>query len=250
MNSDPINRTAIITGGTRGIGRSIAVKLGRLGYKLVLGYRTRDEAALETIGLCRDHGAEAVSVKCDISKRPGAQALVDCAVTQFGSVDVLVNNAGINIDLPLIDLGEEDWDVVVDTNMKGVFLCSQQAARVMLRQDRGGSIVNIGASTGIQGRKNGLNYCASKAGVLIMTKCLALELAPKIRVNCVIPGSTADCGPRKRSREEIKSKEAQIPLGRLGTPEEVAKAVAFVISDEATYITGQKILVDGGQFMF
>lgn len=250
MSDDLIGRTAIITGGARGIGRSIALKLGRLGYNLVLGYRTMDETALETVDLCRNYGSKAVLVKGDISNGSDARALVDCAVTHFGSVDVLVNNAGINIDKPLVDLAEEDWDAVVDTNMKGVFLCSQNAARVMLRQDQGGAIVNIGASTGIQGRINGLNYCASKAGVLIMTKCLALELAPKIRVNCVIPGSTADCGQRQRSQEYVKMKEAQIPLGRLGAPEDVAEAVSFVISDRAKYITGQKILVDGGQFMF
>jgi 3-oxoacyl-[acyl-carrier protein] reductase len=250
MKGDLIGRTAIITGGTRGIGRSIALKLGRLGYNLVLGYRTMDEIALETLALCRDDGIKAVLVKGDISNRSDAEALVDCAVARFRSVDVLVNNAGINIDKPMIDLAEEDWDAVVDTNMKGVFLCSQNAARVMLKQDRGGAIVNIGASTGIQGRRNGLNYCASKAGMLVMTKCLALELAPKVRVNCVIPGSTAGCGPRRRSQEYIKTKESLIPLGRLGAPEDVAEVVSFIISDGAKYITGQKILVDGGQFMF
>jgi 3-oxoacyl-[acyl-carrier protein] reductase len=250
MSENLINRTAIITGGTRGIGRSIALKLGKLGYNLVLGYRTMDEAASEAIALCRDSGADAVLVKGDVSKRVDACALVDCALTRFGSVDALINNAGINIDKPLFDLTEEDWDAVINTNMKGAFLCSQNAARVMLRQDQGGAIVNIGASTGIQGRKDGLNYCASKAGVLIMTKCLALELAPKVRVNCVIPGSIAGCGPHRRSQEYIKRKESLIPLGRLGAPEDVAEVVSFIISDGAKYITGQKILVDGGQFMF
>ena len=245
-----IGRTAIITGGTRGIGRSIALKLGSLGYRLVLGYRKSDETALETIAFCRDQGVEAVLVKGDISLGADARALIDCALTRFGSVDVLINNAGLNIDKPLTDLTEDDWDAVVDTNMKGVFLCSQNAGRVMLKQDRGGTIINIGASTGIQGRRNGLNYCASKAGVLVMTKCLALELAPKVRVNCVIPGSTAGCGPNQRSPEDVKRKELSIPLGRLGATEDVAEAVSFLISDNAAYITGQKILVDGGQFMF
>jgi 3-oxoacyl-[acyl-carrier protein] reductase len=249
VSIDLIGRTAIITGGTRGIGRSIALKLGSMGYRLVLGYQKNNEAALETIALCRDEGVEAVLVKGDISLGADARALIDCALTRFGSVDALINNAGLNIDKPLTDLTEDDWDAVVDTNMKGVFLCSQNAGRIMLKQDRGGAIVNIGASTGIQGRRNGLNYCASKAGVLVMTKCLALELAPKVRVNCVIPGSTAGCGPRQRSPEDVKRKELLIPLGRLGATEEVAEAVSFLISHNAAYITGQKIIVDGGQFM-
>lgn len=250
MSVELIRRTAIITGGTRGIGRGIAFKLGSQGYRLVLGYRKSDESAHETLAFCREQGVEAVLVKGDISSAADARALIDCALAHFGSVDVLINNAGLNIDKPLTDLTEDDWDNVVDTNMKGVFLCSQNAGRIMLEQDRGGAIINIGATTGIQGRRNGLNYCASKAGVLIMTKCLALELAPKVRVNCVIPGSTADCGPHRRSPEDVMRKELSIPLGRLGTTEEVAEVVSYVISDAAAYITGQKIIVDGGQFMF
>jgi 3-oxoacyl-[acyl-carrier protein] reductase len=250
VSGDLIRRTAIITGGTRGIGRGIALKLGSQGYRLVLGYRKSDETAHETLAICRDQGVEAVLVKGDISLGADARALIDCALARFGSVDVLINNASLNIDKPLTDLTEDDWDTVVDTNMKGVFLCSQNAGRIMLEQDRGGAIINIGATTGIQGRRNGLNYCASKAGVLIMTKCLALELAPKVRVNCVIPGSTADCGPHWRSPEDVRRKELSIPLGRLGTIEEVAEAVSYLISDNAAYITGQKIIVDGGQFMF
>jgi acetoacetyl-CoA reductase/3-oxoacyl-[acyl-carrier protein] reductase len=173
---------------------------------------------------------------------------MDAATARFGSIDVLVNNAAINIDKPLRDLTEPDWDAVIDTNLKSVFLCSQRAAAVMLEQPTGGVIVNIGASTGIQGRKNGANYCAAKAGVLVLTQCLALELAPTIRVNCVIPGSTADSG-RARRPEEIADKQAAIPLGRLACADEIAAAVTFIVSDQAGYITGQKLVVDGGQFM-
>jgi acetoacetyl-CoA reductase/3-oxoacyl-[acyl-carrier protein] reductase len=147
---------------------------------------------------------------------------------------------------------EEDWDVVVDTNMKGVFLCAQAAARVMLRQG-GGQILNVGASTGIRGRANGINYCAAKAGVLVMTKCLALELAPTVRVNCLIPGLVRT-GEVVRRRglddpDRLRRAEEAIPLRRIGEPHEVAEVAAFLISDAAGYINGQKILVDGGQFM-
>jgi 3-oxoacyl-[acyl-carrier protein] reductase len=172
----------------------------------------------------------------------------------FHSIDVLINNAGVNRDQTLQDMSDEDWDQVVNTNMKSVFLCAQAASSYMLQQEQGGIIVNMGASTGIRGRKNGLNYCASKAGVLVMTRCLALELAPKIRVNCVIPGSIWTEETAKRHSyhdpERLHAKEAQIPLNHIGSPDEVADVVSFLLSDGARYINGQKMLVDGGEFMW
>ena len=249
-----MQKTAIITGGTKGIGRAIGLKLARQNYKLVLNYLSDDESAGETLRMCKEIHSQVIVFKADISEKQAVEKLVQEARKTFDSIDVLINNAGLNIDKPLHDLTEEDWDRVVDTNMKGIFLCSQIASKYMLQQESGGIIVNIGASTGIRGRTNGINYCASKAGVLIMTKCLALELAPKIRVNCVIPGMTRTDELVHRYKlydpEVLKAAERSVPMNRVCEPEEIADVVSFVISDEARYIHGQKIIVDGGQFMF
>ena len=248
-----MNKTVVITGAAKGIGRAIALKLARQPYNLVLNYHRDRESAEETLRRCRDSTDNVVLVQADVSRPAEVSALMDAAVAAFHSLDVLVNNAGVNVDRPLLDMTEEDWDVVVDTNMKGVFLCAQAAARFMLRQGAG-QILNVGASTGIRGRANGINYCASKAGVLVMTKCLALELAPTVRVNCLIPGAvrTDEVVRRLRLNDPDRSRqvESAIPLRRVGEPDEVAEVASFLISDAARYINGQKVIVDGGQFMF
>jgi 3-oxoacyl-[acyl-carrier protein] reductase len=249
------SKTVIITGGTRGIGKAIALTLaGQHRYNLVLNYRANKAAAQETLRECRHIHPQVQIVQADVSQRLAVEALMQEVFSTFHSIDILINNAGINIDKPLSEMTDDDWDRVIDTNMKSVFLCSQVASSYMLRQGQEGIILNIGASTGIRGRKNGLNYCASKAGVLVMTKCLALELAPKIRVNCVIPGSIWTEETEKRHAyydpQRLHAKEEQIPLKRIGTPEEVANVVAFLLAHEARYINGQKILVDGGEFMW
>lgn len=244
-------KTALITGGTRGIGKAIALNLANRGYAMLLAHRSDEESAARTVEECRAIHGEVVALRADVASKEQVVAMVAHCVERFGSIDVLVNNAGLNVDRSLHEMSESDWDRVMNTNLKGVFLCSQAASAHMLRQEDGGIIVNIGASTAIRGRKNGANYCASKAGVLALTKCLALELAPKVRVNCVVPGSTWT-----ESRVELEdpkvrgAKESTIPLGRLGTPAEVADAVAFLCSPEARYIHGQKLFVDGGQFMY
>ncbi|MBA2678451.1 MAG: 3-oxoacyl-ACP reductase FabG [Ktedonobacteraceae bacterium] len=249
------SKTVIITGGTRGIGKAIALTLARQNrYNLILNYRTDDAAAQEALQECKSIHPNVHIVQADVSQRSDVEALMQEAYTTFHSIDVLINNAGINSDKPLQEMTDNDWNSVVDTNMKGVFLCSQIASLYMLQQEQEGIILTIGASTGIRGRKNGLNYCASKAGVLVMTKCLALELSPKIRVNCVIPGSiwTEETEKRHsyRDPQRLHAKEEQIPLKRIGTPEEVADVVAFLLIHEARYLNGQKILVDGGEFMW
>lgn len=176
------------------------------------------------------------------------------SVTAFHPVDVLVNNAARVVDKPLQELTEDDWDQVVDTNMKGTFLCSQIASRYMLQQETGGIILNIGASTGIRGRKNGINTCASKAGILLMTQCLALELGPKIRVNSIIPGLTRTDETTQRFHlddpEVVQTRTEAIPLHRIGTPDDVANTVLLLLSNDARFIDGQKIVVDGGQYMW
>ena len=191
-------------------------------------------------------------LKADVAEPQEVAGLVDTALKHFGTVDVLVNNAGINIDRPLLELTEEDWDRVVDTNMKAVFLTSQAAGRVMIGQTAGGQIINIGATTGITGRANGLNYCAAKAGVLVMTKCLAIELAPKVRVNCVLPGTVRT--PEIDERYDLKKNESalakKVLMKRIGEPEEVAAVIRFLTSEAGAYINGQKLIVDGGSFLY
>jgi NAD(P)-dependent dehydrogenase (short-subunit alcohol dehydrogenase family) len=246
--------TALITGAVKGIGRAMAVTFARNGYRVALNYLADDEAAGETLEEIRGFGGDAVLHRCDVADKEGVSRMVSDIVRRFGSLDVVVNNAGQNIDKPLQDMSEQDWDRVVDTNMKGVFLVCQQAAPFMLKQEHGGVIINVGATTGIQGRANGLNYCASKAGVLVMTKCLARELGPKIRVNSLIPGFTWTDESRRRfdldNRLEDELAERKIPLHRLAEPREIAEAALFLASDRAKYISGQKLIVDGGEFMF
>lgn len=238
--------TAIVTGGSRGIGRAIACALARDGYQIVLNYRADDDAAAEAVEACRSAGAAAVPVKADVSQRAGVDRLVDEALGRFGAIHVLVNNAGRNIDRPFLEMSDEDWRTVLETNLSSAFMCAQAAARSMVAGD-GGVIINIGSTTAIRGRANGANYCAAKAGLLTLTKCLALELAPKVRVNCVIPGSV-DSGAGDPAR--LARVLGTVPLGRMGTPEDVAQAVSYLVSARAAYVTGQKVIVDGGQFMY
>ena len=193
-------------------------------------------------------------VKADISDADDASDLVTRAIDAFGRLDVLVNNAARVVDKPALDLTADDWDSVVDVNLKGAFLVSQHAARQMLKQDDGGVILSIGAPTGIRGRRNGVNTCASKAGLMMMTQCLALELAPKIRVNTIIPGLVVTEETERRFGLDDpavrRTREDAVPLRRLGQPEDVANAVMLMLASEARFITGQKIVVDGGQNMW
>jgi NAD(P)-dependent dehydrogenase (short-subunit alcohol dehydrogenase family) len=247
-------RTVIITGAARGIGKAIALELAGPHFNLVLNDLPGQQDAELTRRQCARSNPDVLLCPADISSAAGVEKLVNTAVERFGTVDVVINNAGINIDKPLLELSEDDWDRVVDTNMKGVFLLSRQAARHMLKQDGQGHIINISATTAIQGRTNGINYCASKAGVIVMTKCMALELAPKIRCNCVIPGFTHTEESERRfdlkNRLDDELKKRNIPLNRLAQPEEIAAVVRFLLSKEAAYINGQKLIVDGGEFMF
>lgn len=253
MTEEVTRKTVIITGSGKGIGRAIALKLAPLPYNLVLNYLADHESAHEVLRLCESITPHVRLIQADVAKRSDAERLIDEAYETFKSVDVLINNAGRNIDKPMSELTDEDWDRVVDTNMKSVFLCSQRASSYMLQQPQGGIILNVGSTTSMRGRVNGLNYCASKAGVLIMTKCMALELAPHVRVNCLIPGWTNTEEVYHRfglaDPETFRSVMGRIPLHRLAETEEMANVVKFLLSDDAKYITGQKIIVDGGEYM-
>lgn len=247
-------KTAVITGSTKGIGKAIAYRLSREQYNIVLNYASDDAQAQETLHLFQQENASVILVKADISQKSSVEYLMQECLRAFRSVDVLINNAASVRDKPLLDMTEDDWDQVVNTNMKGTFLCSQVASQYMLEQEAGGTILNIGASTGIRGRKNGINTCASKAGIMIMTHCLALELGPKIRVNTIIPGLTRTDETTQRFHLDdpavLRSRTDTIPLQRIGTPEDIANAVMLLLSEQAQFITGQKFVIDGGQYMW
>jgi len=244
---------AVVTGSTSGIGKAIAVRLLESGYRVVLNYSADDERAAATVARCQQIDPGIVIVKADISNAEAAAGLIQQATDAYGRLDVLVNNAARVIDKPALEMTENEWDAVVDVNLKGAFLCSQHAARQMLKQDDGGVILNIGASTGIRGRRNGINTCASKAGLMIMTHCLALELGPRIRVNTIIPGLVVTEETEQRSGLHDpavrRQRELAVPLQRLGQPDDIANAVMLMLATESQFITGQKLVVDGGQNM-
>lgn len=247
-------RTAIVTGAAKGIGKAIAIKLLQNDFNVVLNYLKDDEAMEKLLSETMQHKDQILVCKADVSNRIQIQQMLAKVIARFNSIDCLVNNAGLNIDRPFIDMSDNDWEKVVDINMKGVFIMSQETSFQMLKQADGGKIVNISATTAIKGRKNGINYCASKAGVLVMTKCMALELAPKITVNCVIPGFTLTDETKERfdlpNRLEEEMSKRNIPAGRMGETGEIASVVYFLLTGEASYINGQKIIVDGGEYMF
>jgi 3-oxoacyl-[acyl-carrier protein] reductase len=247
-------KTAVITGSTRGIGKAIAFKLAQNEYNVVLNYAANDVQAQETLQLCQQITPHVLLVKADVARKQDVEALMHACIQTFHSLDVLVNNAARVLDRPLLDMSEEEWDRVVQTTMKGSFLCSQVAASYMFEQETGGTILNIGASTGIRARKNGANTCASKAAVMLLTQCLALELGPKIRANTIIPGMTLTEETEQRYHLDdpavLRARAESVPLQRIGTPDDIANAVLLLLSDEAQFINGQKIVVDGGQAMW
>jgi len=241
-------KVAVITGASRGIGRLIAVDLARRGARVVVSARNV-EALDSLVAEITSGGGEALAVAADVAVAADADGLLAAAVQRFGRVDILVNNAGITRDGLLLRMKEEDWDAVLDTNLKGAFLCTRAAAKVMSKQ-KYGRIINISSVVGEMGNPGQANYCASKAGLLGLTKSVARELARRnITVNAVTPGfvvtDMTDALPEK-ARDELVS---QIPLGRLGKPEDIAFCVAFLASDQAGYITGQVLGVNGGMHM-
>jgi NAD(P)-dependent dehydrogenase (short-subunit alcohol dehydrogenase family) len=247
-------KTVLITGGSKGIGKAISLKMAREKYNVIINYFFDETKAQETLNECREVNENVILIKCDVSNYEAVKGMFNEILKTFNSIDIIINNAGLNIDKPVIEMSEEDWERVVDVNMKGPFLVSKIAATIILSQGGKGNIINIGSTTGISGRKNGINYCASKAGLIVMTKCLAKELAPNIRVNCVIPGITRTEEIEKRFDLKINEKnevlKRAIPLNRIGETYEIADVISFLISDKAEYINGQKIIVDGGEYMF
>lgn len=243
------DKCAIITGGGRGIGKAIALKLAEAGANIVINYRNSEKEAIELVNEIEAKGAQALLVQADISSFEQCDKLIKSAQERFGKIDILVNNAGITKDTLLLRMKEEDFDKVIQTNLKGTFNCIKHCSAVMLRQ-KYGRIINISSVIGLVGNAGQANYAASKAGIIGLTKAVAKELGSRgITVNAVAPGFI-DTDMTEVLSEKIKdSLMDNIPLKRLGNPSDVANLVAFLASDEAGYITGQVINVDGGMVM-
>jgi 3-oxoacyl-[acyl-carrier protein] reductase len=243
------DRIAIVTGGSRGIGRSIALELANRGASVVVNYLSNSQAADEVVENIRNGGGKAQAFQSDVANFQQAQDLIKFTIDTFGGLDILVNNAGITRDTLIMMMSEDDWDDVIDTNLKGTFNCSKAAVRHMIRK-RSGRIINISSVAGQIGNAGQTNYTASKAGQIGFTKALAREIASRnITVNGIAAGFVETDiweGVPEEARELLMS---LIPLGRKGEAEEIAYAVAFLASDQASYITGQIIGVDGGMAM-
>ncbi len=239
-------KNALVTGGSRGIGRAICLELARQGANVAVNYAGSAQAAEEVAAACKEMGVDAFAVQADVADAAAVDAMVKEAIARFGRVDILVNNAGITRDKLALQMKEEDFDAVLDTNLKGAFLCMKAVYRPMMKQ-RYGRIVNLSSVVGLRGNAGQANYAASKAGLIGMSKSIAKELASRgVTVNLVAPGfiDTDMTAVLPDSAREALMKS--IPMARLGQPEDVAKAVAFFASEEAGYITGQVLCVDGG----
>lgn len=240
------NQVVIVTGGSRGIGRAVCLRFAQEGVHIVLNYTANEAAAEEVAVLCRAFGVTAIIVKADVSKSEECEALFARALTINGRVDILVNNAGITKDGLIIRMKEEDFDAVIDVNLKGTFLCMKNAAKIMMKQ-RYGRIINMSSVIGIRGNAGQVNYAASKAGIIGMTKSLAKELASRgVTVNAVAPGMI-ETDMTNILSEKIKEEVVkEIPVQYMGKPEDVAEVVAFFAKEETSYVTGQILCVDGG----
>ncbi|KYG89475.1 beta-ketoacyl-ACP reductase [[Bacillus] sp. KCTC 13219] len=243
------NKTAVVTGASRGIGQAIALELAKQGAKVVVNYSGSEARALQVVEQIQAAGGEAIAVQANVANAESVTQLMNKTLETFGSIDILVNNAGITRDNLLMRMKEDEWDDVMNTNLKGVFLCTKAVTRQMMKQ-RSGRIINISSIVGVAGNAGQANYVAAKAGVIGLTKTTAKELASRnILVNAIAPGFITTEMTDELPEELKAAMLAQIPLAKLGQPEDIAKAVVFFASDAASYITGQTLHIDGGMVM-
>ena len=244
-----VEKTALVTGASRGIGRAAALELAKAGAKVALNFAGNRAAAEEVVSLIEAAGGQAMLVQADVGNAADVEAMVKAVVERFGKIDILVNNAGITRDNLIMRMKEEDWDAVIHTNLKGIFNCTKAVSKLMMKQ-RYGRIINMASVVGVMGNAGQANYAAAKAGVIGFTKSMAKELASRnITVNAVAPGYISTDMTAALPEQAKAELQAQIPLQRLGTPEDVAAAVLFLVSPGADYITGQTLHVDGGMVM-
>ncbi|MFE9702091.1 SDR family NAD(P)-dependent oxidoreductase [Streptomyces sp. NPDC005930] len=240
---------AVVSGGTRGIGRALSLRLAALGHRVVALYRGDGAAARQTE---KAGDGRVETLRCDLARPEEIRTVCAALTERLGAPSVLVNNAGVNRDRPFLSMTAQDWDTVLATNLSGPFHLTRALAPAMVEAG-GGSVVNVASTTAIRPRADGANYCASKAGLLQLTKCLALELAPHVRVNALLPGftDTEEVTERYRLDDPVRLGAVldTVPRGRLGTAEDMADALEFLVSARSGYVTGQQLVVDGGHFM-
>ena len=242
----------MVTGAAGGIGSIVAENLALKNHKVIINYFRSEKKAIQLYDRINEqHSNEtAILYRADVTRRSEVKKMFEFAIEKFDRIDVLVNNAGINIDRPFLEMNDDEWTKVISTILTGTFICSQEFAKQY--NGNSGHIVNIGALTAIHGRKNGANYCSARAGVVNLTKCMALELAPRIKVNCVTPGwiETEELVERYQLHKDENYRKAvnTIPLERLGSPDDIFRMIYFIMND-STYITGQNFFVDGGYLM-
>jgi len=242
-------QVALVTGASRGIGREIALELARQGANVAVNYAGNEALANEVVAEIEAMGQKAIAIRCNVANADEVSSMVKATIEQFGSVDILVNNAGVTRDNLLMRMKEEEWDAVLNTNLKGVFLCTKAVTRPMMKQ-RKGRIINVASVVGIVGNAGQANYVAAKAGVIGLTKTTAKELAPRgINVNAIAPGFISTDMTEKLPDEAKNSLLAQIPLSRFGEPGDIAKVAVFLASEDSAYMTGQTLCVDGGMVM-
>ena len=250
MSTAATGRAALVTGGGRGIGQAIALRLAQDGIAVAVNYRGSAEAAAETVRRIEEAGGKAIALAGNVADAAESTKLIADTVAQFGRLDILVNNAGITRDNLTMRMSEDDWDAVLTTNLKGAFLCSKAALRHLLKAREAGRIISISSVVGLLGNAGQANYAAAKAGLIGLTKSLAKEIASRgVTVNAVAPGFIATDMTSGLSAEVQELAMKAIPLGSFGTPQDIAETVAFLASPAARYITGQVISVDGGMAM-
>lgn len=241
-----MDKVVLITGSSRGIGKAIALKFAEKGAKVIVNYVNSKKEAEEVVKKIEEIGSEAITIKCDVSKEDEVKKMVKESVDKFGKIDVLVNNAGIIFDVPFENKTVDQWKRTLDVNLIGTFLCTKYVVEEMSKQ-KSGNIINISSTNGIDTYDSeSIDYDASKAGVNIFTKCMAKELAPNIRVNCIAPGWVDTDINKDLPKDYVEEEKKRICLKRFGKPEEIANVVLFLASDESSFMTGSIVVVDGG----